>query len=145
MKDLLGIKSSIFLLKQTQIYSWSRKKNLDRPQKHVKEMSQIQKAEALFYCWPSIFSWPPERWGNSGSRQVFGDLSRIKPLLNTLRRCTITFCQNAWINSPWNAHNGILRHLDKWMGSLPVEEQEREGASVVMVTVNAFLSTLDSG
>lgn len=33
--------------------------------------------------------------GNSGSRQVFGDLSRIKPLLNTLRECTITFCQNA--------------------------------------------------
>lgn len=87
-------------------------------------MSQIQKTEEpCSIVWPSIFSWPPERWGNSGSRQVFGDLNRIKPLLNTLKERTITFCQNTWTNSPQNAHNEILRHLDKWMGSLPVEGQ----------------------
>lgn len=77
----------------------------------------------LFCCWPSFFSSPPERQGNGASRHVFGDLNKIKPLVNTFREHTTTFCQNTWVNSPWNAHNGILRHLDKWMGSLPVEEQ----------------------
>lgn len=87
-------------------------------------MSQIKKAEEPCSIADRLSSHdPPRDEENSGSRQVFGDLNRIKPLLNTLKERTITFCQNTWTNSPRNAHNGILRHLDKWMGSLPVEGQ----------------------
>ena len=58
-------------------------------------MSQIKKAEEPCSIVDRLSSHDPQRdEENSGSRQVFGDLNRIKPLLNTLKERTITFCQN---------------------------------------------------